>query len=402
MPLLSREELYERVARLAAIPERGSATPGEREGAEIIAAELRELGLEPALEDERAHGTYWWPIGIATGLAALAGFSRSRPAAVAAGIFGAAVVADDITGGSLWFRRRFLPQRPTTNVVATVGPADAEHTVLLVAHHDAAHSGLVFHPAVPRYVAEHFPEQLEKTDTTPPTMWGAFYGPLLTAAGAIAGHRGAQLAGATISAGYTAAMIDIGSRDVVPGANDNLTAVAALLSLAHSLVDEPLPGIRVMLAFVGSEESFMEGMQAFARRHFPSLPTESTTVIVLDTVGSPHLSLLEGEGMLGITDYSERVKGLVRGCADELGIWLYPNLRFRNATDALIALKHGYEVCMLGSVTKEKAPANYHWPTDTAENVDYSSVEDAARLCRAALERISVPFAASATPPAKR
>ena len=272
MPLLSKEELYERVARLAAIPERGSATPGEREGAEIIAAELRALGLDPVLEDERAHGTYWWPIGIATGLAALAGFSRSRLAAAAAGIFGAAVVADDITGGSLWFRRRFLPQRPTTNVVATLGPADAR------AHRAPGRPPRrrALRPRVPpgrtEDVAEHFPELLEKTDTTPPTMWGAFYGPLLTAAGAIAGHRGAQRTGAGLSAGYTAAMADIGSRDVVPGANDNLSAVAALLSVAHSLVDEPVPGIRVMLAFVGSEESFMEGMQAFARRHFPRCP----------------------------------------------------------------------------------------------------------------------------------
>jgi Zn-dependent M28 family amino/carboxypeptidase len=260
----------------------------------------------------------------------------------------------------------------------------------------------VFHPGVPQFAAQHFPKALERTNTTPPTMWGAFYGPLLVAAGAVAGHRGARLTGACLSAGYTAAMADIGSRGVVPGANDNLSAVAALLSLAHSLADEPVPGVRVMLVFVGSEESFMEGMQAFGRRHFPSLPKESTTVIVLDTVGSPHLSLLEGEGMLYIRDYSERLKALIRGCADELGIWLYPNLRFRNATDALIALNAGYEVAMLGSVTDQKAPANYHWPTDTAENVDYERVEDAARLSRAALERISAPFAASAIPQATR
>ena len=144
-----------------------------------------------------------------------------------------------------------------------------------------------------------------------------------------------------------------------------------------------------MLAFVGSEESFMEGMQAFARRHFDSLPTESTTVFVLDTVGSPHLSVLEGEGMLYVRDYPERPKRLLKDAAQELGIWLYPNLRFRNATDALIAMNNGYEVAMLGSVTDEKAPANYHWPTDTAENVNYTSVANAAAICRTVLTRIA-------------
>ena len=35
--------------------------------------------------------------------------------------------------------RRLLPQRTATTVVTEMGPADAERTVVLVAHHDAAH-----------------------------------------------------------------------------------------------------------------------------------------------------------------------------------------------------------------------------------------------------------------------
>ena len=42
------------------------------------------------------------------------------------------------------------PRRTTYNVVCELGPADAERTVVLIAHHDAAHSGLVFHPRSPR------------------------------------------------------------------------------------------------------------------------------------------------------------------------------------------------------------------------------------------------------------
>ena len=38
---------------------------------------------------------------------------------------------------------------------------------------------------------------------------------------------------------------------------------------------------------------------------------------------------------------------------------------------------------MIGSITKYKAPANYHWPTDTAENVNYETVVEAALLCDA-------------------
>jgi hypothetical protein len=396
MALLSQQQLRERITHLAAIP-RASASPGERQAAQEIARELEGLSDRVTLDSERAHGTYWWPLGLLTAGAALAGLSGRRLPALAAGAFGAAGVRDDITAGSMWFRR-LLPQHETVNVVAEFGPADAGRTVLFIAHHDAAHSGLVFHPGLPRAIGRRFPEQLERTNTTPPTMWASFFGPLLVALGALLGGRRGRTrsgraltrAGIVLSAGHAAAMLDIGLRPVVPGANDNLTGVAVLLSLAHALHDEP-PPVRVILLSTGSEESFSEGMAAFGHRHFSELDPASTRVVCLDTVGSPRLTLLEGEGMLGIRDYDEQLKTLVDECAREEGIELLRDLRFRNATDALTAMKAGFPSAMLGSVDEFKMPSNYHWPTDTAENVDYTSVEDAARLCLRVVQRIAGP-----------
>ena len=185
-------------------------------------------------------------------------------------------------------------------------------------------------------------------------------------------------------------MVDIGARKVVPGANDNLTGVAVLLSLARSLRDDPLPaGTRVILLSTGSEESFMEGMQAFGRRHFGDLPAESTTVVCIDTVGSPNLLALEGEGMVWMNEYPKDLLAEVREAASQLGIALVPNLRLRNATDGLIALRAGYPTAALCSVDDLKVPTNYHWPTDTPDNVDYGTVSDCARLCRRLLERLA-------------
>ena len=74
----------------------------------------------------------------------------------------------------------------------------------------------------------------------------------------------------------------------MPGANDNATGVAVLASLARSLAADPPPdGLRVILLSTGSEESFLEGMHAFARRHFASLPLDRTHFVCVDTVGSP-------------------------------------------------------------------------------------------------------------------
>ena len=133
----------------------------------------------------------------------------------------------------------------------------------------------------------------------------------------------------------------------------------------------------------------MEGMQGFGRRHFGDLPTESTTVICIDTVGSPNLLALEGEGMVWMNEFSKDLLAEVDAAAAELGIYLFPNLRLRNATDGLIALRAGYPTAALCSVDDLKVPTNYHWPTDTPDNVDYQTVADCARLCRSVLERLA-------------
>jgi hypothetical protein len=306
-----------------------------------------------------------------------------------AGALAAAGIADDISGGRQWFRRRFLPSRTTWNVVAEAGDPGGERTVVLVAHHDAAHWSLLFAPQVSEFIGDRWPALLEKTDTTPPVMLPVIGGPLLVMLAGLTGLRSVRRAGAVVSLGAAATFAEIGSRSTVPGANDNLSGVATLVGVARRLREEPVEGLRVLLVSTGSEESFMEGMQAFARRHFASLPVDRTHVVCIDTVGSPELIQLEGEGMLRMREYPADFKDLVDRCAASAGVRLRRGLRFRNATDGLIALRHGYPTVMLGSVNRYKLPDNYHWPTDTADNVDYATVTDAVTLCEAVVRRLA-------------
>jgi hypothetical protein len=44
-------------------------------------------------------------------------------------------------------------------------------------------------------------------------------------------------------------------------------------------------------------------------------------------------------------------------------------------------------VAAIGSVTEYLVPANYHWPTDTADNVDYSSVQDSVEIVMQTIAR---------------
>lgn len=379
--------LREKLEELEKI-ERPSASEGERRAAEWLVAQFGELGAAARIEAEPAHGTYWWPLGIGAGLGALGAIAALRGRRVlgtAIGAIGAAGIADDFPPGQRRLRR-VLPKRTTYNVVCELGDPEAERTVVVIAHHDAAHSGLVFHPEIPQ-IADRL-GLIEKSDTSPPLMAPVIGGPLLAALGALTGRRLLSRLGLLLGLGSAAAMADIGLRETVPGANDNGTSVVTLLALARRFAAEPPAGVRVILLSTGSEESFSEGMKAFGERHFPSLPRESTFFLCLESIGSPHLLVLRGEGFLKMREYPARSLALMDGLAEELDIWLYPNLRLHNGTDGLESAAAGYETAVLAGCTDLKQPANYHWSHDLAENVEFDTVADGVRLSEAAIRRL--------------
>ncbi|HET7445999.1 MAG TPA: M28 family peptidase [Solirubrobacterales bacterium] len=386
---MAREQdwLRERLEELEKI-DRPSASEGERRAAEWLVGKFAELGAEARIEAEPAHGTYWWPLGLGAGLGALGALAALRGRRILGallGAIGAAGIADDFPPGQRRLRR-LLPRRTTYNVVCELGDPEAEHTIVVISHHDAAHSGLVFHPEIPQ-IADRL-GLIEKTDTSPMLMAPVVGGPILAALGALTGKRLLARLGLLLGLGSAASMAEIGARKVVPGANDNGTAVVSLLALARRFREDPPQGVRVILLSTGSEESFSEGMKAFGERHFPALPKESTFFLCLESIGSPHLLILRGEGFLKMREYPARSLAFMDGLAAELGIWLYPNLRLHNGTDGLESAAAGYETAVLAGCTDLKQPANYHWWHDLAENVDFDTVADGVRLSDAAIRRL--------------
>jgi hypothetical protein len=374
---------------LCGIP-RETASAGERAAAAWLVERLRSEGVRDVqIEEARGHHTFWWPLGLAAAGGILAGIRGVRRRSVPAALLGALAswaARDELPprGRRL---RAVLPKSVATNVIATLGRTDARRTVVIVAHHDAAHSGFVFNPAIPDLIDRFVPGFFEHNDTSPPLLWPAVLGPALASLGAAAGRRAMAAAGAILSTGFAAAITSIGVSAVVPGANDNGTGVVALIALARALAERPTRSVRVMLVST-SEEALCEGMRAFADRHFAQLPKDSTFFLAIDSVGSPHLLVLRGEGTLGITDYPARSLALLDGLARELGIWLFPNLRLRNATDGVYPLAAGYECASLCSCDRLKQPSNYHWPTDVPENVNLDTLGDAIRLIEATVRRL--------------
>ncbi len=377
---------------------RPSASDGERRAAELIASRLRALGCSARVERELAHGGYWWPIGLVNGVAAGAGLLalrrrgvRSRALAALVAGLGAAALWDDLGHGRRWFRRALLPHRPTWNVVAEAGDPTAERTVVLIAHHDAAHSGAVFHPVLPRIPLKLAPRLHAAAGRSFPLLYAVWIGPVAVCLGSLLGRRRVVRAGAALAVGATVAMADIGLRAPVPGANDNLSAVGALIALAAALRRQPIEGVRVLLVSTGSEESFSEGMQAFGRRHFGELDPERTEMICLECLGGPTLIVIEGEGMLRMRDYPVDMREALERAAAGAGLSVVRGLRTTAATDAIVALRAGYRVATLASVDETKLPMNYHWPSDTPEALHWGTIEGAIAVCEQFLRARAAP-----------
>jgi Zn-dependent M28 family amino/carboxypeptidase len=209
------------------------------------------------------------------------------------------------------------------------------------------------------------------------------------AAGSLAGQRGLVAAGAVMAAMGVGVMADMGTNAVVPGANDNLSSVAVLVAIAEALRERPVAGLRVLLVSTGAEEANQEGMLAFARRHFPDLPKETTTFLALEMLGSGELVIVEGEGFLRMYDYPEAFREELAAAGAEAGVHLRRGLRTTYASDALIPRRAGYQCGMLCSLTEHLLPREYHKPTDTPDRLDWDCVADGARVTETLIRRLA-------------
>jgi hypothetical protein len=386
--------LREVIEQLAPL-ERRAGSAGEAQAAEWIAQRLNAAGCAAKVEPAEYHDGYAKLIGALTAIVAAGGIAslseRGRvPGAIAATLAGAAI-ADDVANTHRVVRRQLTPALPTQNVVAIAGDPQADRTLVVMAHHDAAPTGLIFDPGFQARLASELPGIIERFDTSFPLWWLVLAGPAAVALGAAGRRRSLTVLGTAIAALTTATMADIATSPVVPGANDNLTAVAVLIALAERLREQPLEGLRVMLLSCGAEEVIQGGINSFAERHFPELPRDRTWFLNLDTVGSPILAMCEGEGPVVMEDYFDRrFRDLVARVADHSGAPLRRGLRARNSTDAVIPSHARYPTATLVSIDLHKALSNYHLPSDVPDNIDYRTVAHALHVTEAVARELAV------------
>lgn len=373
------ERLKADIEALAGI-ERGSASEGEQTAARWAAGRLTECGASGVgIEHYLGRTTNSW---------SFAGHSVVGLLAQMVGGIGGALVAlgalvsleRDASGRSPW-RRRITGGAQGANAFATVAPSgDRLQTVVIVAHLDAAKTGLAWNPRITQSGAERH----LRTQKVEPVI--GLQG-IALAASAIAAllERGTFLRrligvpAALLNLLAVLANLDIARSASVPGANDNATGVAAALSLAASLAAAPLRSTQVEFALVGSEESGMGGFHAFLENRSGNLDPTTTLVLGLDTLGCGTPIVAAAEGALMTHRYGEDELALADEGARLAGQPVPQRWRIGGWTDPLLALTRGIPAISLLSIGPGYYP-HYHHPSDLPEFVDFDCLTNCTEI----------------------
>jgi hypothetical protein len=385
------------VRELCSFEGRLAGTDAERRAANRMAERLRAAGRRAEAEPIYVHPQ----LGLIYAAHCLLGVAGSL-VAVAVPVLGFGLVLFAATSMYLDLNARFhllrrlFFRRASQNVVSRGARPTAPARLLLVAHVDAARTGAVY--------AEQRMRRLGRLGTALPfpfspsrlLFWSlAFLVPVLAAraAGLDSGLISVlQLPPTLVLLVAMFAFVDIELSDVVPGANDNASGVATVISLASELEADPPSNLDVWVVLTGAEECLMEGMRAFMRARRKALDPRSTYVVNVDSVGRGDVRFELGEGPAVTYELGSRLTELCEAIAAadaaERNRFRAAPLRHAFATDALPARLAG---CAATTITclepGAQVPANYHLPSDLPDAVDPEAVDRAHEF---ALELIRV------------
>ena len=358
---------------------RRPTSEAERTAAELVRERLAAAGMDARLEGFKGYSTFAAPLGLGIALA-LAPALLPPERRVLRSLLATGAAAALLGEGGLVHTplSDLLSRRPSQNVVAEIDPqGEAKRTVCLMCHLDTSRSGLLFHPRTVRFL-NPFLRVLGAAGVAQATE--------PVAGGHPVGRRILGAARALLAVGGGLMLERELRGEDVPGANDNASGVAVAANLALERATDPLEHTRLIFLATGCEESGLLGSQAFLR----SRDTKGWLFVNFDNVGGDAtLRYVTREGVGTRWDADPLLVALAGRIADqrpELG--LEPSDGPIGLTyDASPVLARGGRAITFVAGDAGVIP-NYHWPTDTADNVDPSALTRALGVGREMLARI--------------
>lgn len=382
----SRPTPLERIRTIEALGRRLTGTPIEKAAQEHLGRELASLGYQVEWRPFRWSQSLYANLMVHFGLAALAtGIGLSAP------LLGAALHAVVAVSYALESNRRALllrslfPSIHSQNLLAT-RPAKGTRRkrVVLIAHSDAAYTGMMFHPTLLTLATKPAPPGLGwfRKQLGLATASVALMAVVEALAGAGVWSAPTWLRGAlTIPATMTFLLnLDVVLRNrVVPGAGDNLSGCTGCVELAHRLEGRLPDDVELVIVISGAEEAGTGGALRLAEQVTKSKEwtPQDTIVLGLDGLAAGTLRVLE-EGELWAIPIAPFLEDAVKA-ENEARPDLPPVTKYvipSGATDSLPFLVRGFPAVTLTCIDPViGAPRNYHWPTDTWQQLDPAELE---------------------------
>jgi peptidase M28-like protein len=382
-----RRELIE---ELCSFEGRWPGTDAERRAANRLAERLRGAGRKVTIEPSYVHPEYSLVIAAHV-LLAIAGSLLALAVAplgfVLVLIAATSLYLDQNT--RLYLIRQFFFRRASQNVVSPGTNPSAPARLILSAHYDAAKTGLVFGPRSTR-AAKRFSETARLLLGPLRLVFWAGIVPLLAVSAARLGGVDAtwlsilQLIPTTVLLVTLALLVDIALSGVVPGAYDNASGVAAVLSIAQQLDDERPRNLDVWVVLPGAEECNCEGMARWVSAHRNELDRETTFFVNLDSVsyGDPHYLVSEGALVSYRLDARmiELCEAIATADREDGDRYRAQPLRIPFHSDALPPNTRGFRAISIVGVEDGVPPPYYHTHEDTPDKLDEEAMTRAVEF----------------------
>jgi len=141
-------------------------------------------------------------------------------------------------------------------------------------------------------------------------------------------------------------------------------------------VDRELSEKEVWFVATGAEEVGTTGMQALLRDYGEDL--RDALIINIDGCGAGQLFWASSEGMARRYRADRRLVGLARRVSRETETMIKPREYKGLSTDATPALARGFKAMSIMAFDANGMPVNWHWKTDTVDNLDPALIEKTA------------------------
>ena len=151
------------------------------------------------------------------------------------------------------------------------------------------------------------------------------------------------------------------SKMVIPGANDNLSAVAVVLALAHHFAAQRLKNIELWFISFSCEEC-MRGSKRFVQKHYEELKNSRT--LNFDMVGRGEICIISAEPYFTTKHSFELAKEIQKSTDLPIKVVHF------GGTDAALFSKKGLQAVSFVGLTPHNYPDTWHEMTDTPKIIE--------------------------------